>query len=316
MDDRPDKAYVAGNFLYAEADGSGTSLAIKLRTRGHYRLDKEHCDFAPILLNFRKTEVAGTLFDGQNKLKLVTQCRTEDGGYTKVVFREYLAYRLFQELTDISYGVRLLRIRYVDTENQRKITRYGFVIEDEKAVAKRNALHIAKVQRPSSGEYDPARQNLVDLFEFMIGNTEYSLVNPEPDRSCCHNSDVLSATNGPPYIALPFDFDFAGLVNAPYAQPNPRYQLPSVRNRLYRGSCSDNALLPDTIEFFQRKRQELFRVIDQLAETSSAARHALRWPRSYIEHFYDIIGDPDRVQQELVEQCDDSASVSSQPPAL
>ena len=308
MDVRPDKTYLDGTFIYMQGDGTEKRLTLKLRIRGNYRRDKEHCDFAPILLNFRKSEVAGTLFAGQDKLKLVTQCKTEVSGYTKVVFREYLAYRLFRELTDISYGVRLFRIRYVDMQNSRQNTRYGFVIEDKKAVAERNALHIAKVKRLSEEDYDPASQNLVHLFEFMVGNTEYSLVNPEPGKSCCHNSDVLSATSGPPYIALPFDFDFAGLVNAPYAEPNPRYQLPSVRNRLYRAPCSNNASLPETIELFERKRASLFRVIDELAETSSTARHALRWPRNYIEEFFDIIADPDRVQKELVEKCDDSSA--------
>jgi hypothetical protein len=110
MDERSDEDHVAGTFVYLDADGSSKPLAVKLRTRGHYRRDRVHCDFAPIRLNFRKTEVAGTLFDGQDKLKLVTQCMPAAAGYAKVVPREYLAYRLFQELTEISYGVRLLEI--------------------------------------------------------------------------------------------------------------------------------------------------------------------------------------------------------------
>ena len=32
------------------------------------RPDKEHCDFAPIRLNFDKSQVGGTLFEGQDKL--------------------------------------------------------------------------------------------------------------------------------------------------------------------------------------------------------------------------------------------------------
>ena len=304
MDVRPDKEYLAGHFSYTDADGSIRRFAIKLRTRGNYRRDKEHCDFAPILLNFGKTEVAGTLFDGQHKLKLVTQCMTNDGEYTKILLREYLAYRLFQDLTDISYGVRLLRIKYVDMQSGQKVTRFAFVIEDDKAVAKRNALKVAKTDRVSDQDHDPARQSLVHLFEFMIGNTEYSLVNPEPDKQCCHNMDVLSADGGPPYIALPFDFDFAGLVNASYAEPNPRYPVSSVRTRYYKGLCSTNDLLPETIRLFERRRDDMFRAIDELSNACGAARRAVGWPRRYIESFYDIISDPDRVQKELLDKCD------------
>jgi len=308
MDERSDEDNVAGNLIYVDADGSSKPLAVKLRTRGHYRRDRVHCDFAPIRLNFRKTEVAGTLFDGQDKLKLVTRCMPADAGYTKVVPREYLAYRLFQELTEISYGVRLLEITYVDTQTGTRMTRFAFVIEGEKAVARRNALKRVRVKRTSEDEHEPARRNLVDLFEFMIGNTEYSLVNPEPDKSCCHNSDILSSTGGPPYIALPFDFDFAGLVNAPYAEPNPRYPIPSVRNRFYKGLCVDNALLSATIGLFERRRDAVFRVIDEVAGTSSTAHRAMRWSKNYVGRFYGLIGDPNRVQRDLIDRCDASAS--------
>ena len=304
MEVRPDKKYLAGHFSYTDADGSIRRFAIKLRTRGNYRRDKEHCDFAPILLNFSKTEVAGTLFDGQDKLKLVTQCMTNDGEYTKILLREYLAYRLFQTLTDISYGVRLFRIKYVDTQSGQKVTRYGFVIEDDRAVARRNALKVVKAERLEDQDHDPARQSLVHLFEFMIGNTEYSLVNPEPDKHCCHNMDVLSADGGPPFIGLPFDFDFAGLVNASYAEPNPRYPISGVRMRYYKGPCSANVLLPGTIELFERKRDDMFRTIDELSRACGAARRSVGWPRRYIESFYDIIGDPDRVQKVLLDKCD------------
>ena len=68
MDDRPDKAYLDGSFTYMEADGTKRKLGLKLRTRGNYRRDKEHCDFAPIRLNFDKSQVGGTLFEGQDKL--------------------------------------------------------------------------------------------------------------------------------------------------------------------------------------------------------------------------------------------------------
>jgi hypothetical protein len=309
MDVRPDKSYLDGTLAYTQQDGTERRLAIKLRTRGNYRRDKEHCDFAPIRLNFSKPEVAGTLFDGQDKLKLVTQCKTGDGAYAKVVLREYLAYRLFQQLSDVSYGVRLLRIKYVDSDGGAGITRYGFVIEGEADVAQRNALQPVKAERLSAEEHDPARQNLVHLFEFMIGNTEYSLVNPEPDKSCCHNADILSATGGPPYVALPFDFDFAGLVNAPYAEPNPRYPISSVRIRFYRGLCANNTLLPGTIDLFERKRDDVFRAIDELAGTSSSARRTLRWSRNYVDAFYYVIEDPDRVQQELLDKCYDPAVV-------
>ena len=147
MDVRPDETYLKGMFTLTDLDGQEHLFPLKLRTRGNYRRAEHHCDFAPIRLNFRKNDVYDSLLDGQDKLKLVTHCRTNEPEFDDYVLREYLAYRLFAELSDTSYRVRLLHITYVDTQDGSNITRYGFVIEDDKAVAKRNGLKRVKVRR-------------------------------------------------------------------------------------------------------------------------------------------------------------------------
>ncbi|MCH5375417.1 MAG: hypothetical protein JJ992_15715, partial [Planctomycetes bacterium] len=151
--------------------------------------------------------------------------------------------------------------------------------------------------------HDRRRQNLVNVFEYMIGNTEYSLVNPEPGKNCCHNADILSATGTPPYIALPFDFDFSGLVNAPYAEPNPRYPVRSVRTRYFKGLCHNNDLLPETLQFFRDRKASLLEAIERIREYSPVANQSARSVRNYIEAFYEIIEDPEMVRERLVEKC-------------
>ena len=42
---------------------------------------------------------------------------------------------------------------------------------------------------------------------------------------------------------MPFDFDYAGLVDAHYAVTAKALNLPSVRERLYRGPCQSEAEL-------------------------------------------------------------------------
>jgi hypothetical protein len=300
MDVRPDKAYLKGRITYADADGSDKTIGLKLRTRGNYRRDPEHCDFAPILLNLKKGEVPDTLFAGQDKLKLVTHCQSNVVGYEQNLLREYLAYRLFRELTSASYATRLFRITYADP-NGKSLTRYGFVIEDDKAVAKRNGMKIVKTRHLHESEIDPKTQNLVNVFQYMIGNTEYSLVNPEPKKNCCHNADVLAVDKEPPYFPLPFDFDFSGLVNAPYAQPNPRYPIPNVRVRFYRGLCEANEILPETLQLFLEKMETFDRIIKELQPAIS--RRTRNLVRSYLDEFYEEISDPALVQQRLLLRC-------------
>lgn len=303
MRDRPEVEYLDGTFSYTEPGGATTTLDLKLRTRGNYRRDAEHCDFAPIRLNFRKGQVAGTLLEGQDKLKLVTHCRSNPSYFQNYVLREFLTYRFYQVLTPVSYDVRLLRITYTDTETGDSVTRLGFVIEDDEAVAARNDVLVVEIERVAQPEIDRYQQNLVHVFSYMIGNTEYSLVNPEPGKACCHNMDVLSATGTPPYLPLPFDFDFSGLVDTSYAQPNPRYPIDSVRTRLYKGVCANNDLLPGTVQLFVDAREEFDRIVD---EYSGLSRYSARLVKQYLHSFYKKIRDPASVQETLAGHCYES----------
>ncbi|MCG8371859.1 MAG: hypothetical protein MJA32_15290 [Proteobacteria bacterium] len=300
MDVRPDEDYLDGTFAYKKADGTRKELAVRLRTRGNYRRDEEHCDFAPIRLNFKTRKVAASLFEGQDKLKLVTHCRTNDRRFEQLVAREYIVYRLLQELTSVSYAVRLFDVTYVDTESGEELNRLAFVIEDDEAVAKRNGLQAVKVERVAPEQLDRRRQNLIHVFEYMIGNTEYSFVNPEPDKDCCHNMDMLSSTGEPPYLPLPFDYDFSGMVNAPYAQPNPRYPIRTVTLRYYKGVCANNDILPDTLALFLSRRGDMERVVGEAGFLSVRSRRSLR---QYLNAFFGKISRPARVRRDLIERC-------------
>ena len=55
----------------------------------------------------------GTIFEGQDKFRVVTHCRDRDE-YEENVLEEYLAYRIYALLTEISFRVRLARITYGD----------------------------------------------------------------------------------------------------------------------------------------------------------------------------------------------------------
>jgi hypothetical protein len=303
MEVRPDQAQLNGSLSYTEPDGRSLRLSVKLRTRGNFRRSRENCNFAPIRLNFKKGEVRDTLFHGQDKLKLVTHCQSFEKGYEQNLLREYLAYALFRELTDISYGVRLLRVTYFDTEKNSSLTRFGFLIEGDKDVAKRNGLQRIETRYLAETDHDRRRQNLVHVFEYMIGNTEYSLVNPEPEKHCCHNADILGVSADPPYLALPYDFDFSGLVNAPYAEPNPKYPIRSVRVRFYKGLCTNNDLLPETLQLFREKRGDVLKLIETLRGHSVASSRAARSARTYIQAFFRIIDDPDKVRERMIENC-------------
>jgi hypothetical protein len=302
MKDRPNDEYLDGIFSFNADDGTEQTLDLKIRTRGNYRREEKHCDFAPIRLNFRKKQVVDTLFDGQDKLKLVTHCKSTKPHYEQLVLREYLAYRILQALTDKSFGVRLLRINYVDTEGSEPMTKLGFVIEDDKDVAERHGMQTIKRNNLAGSDLEPVQQNLVNVFQYLIGNTEYSLFNPEPDKNCCHNTDFMAASEDAPVIPLPYDFDFAGIVNAHYAQPNPRFEHTDVRTRLYRGQCTNNDQLPETLQRFIDNKEAIYGVVDEVELLNSRSQ---KYVIRYLDSFYRHISDQKSVDARFIDKCED-----------
>ena len=72
--ERPDEVEAAGTFRFSTADGAAMELDVNIRTRGNFRRNRKVCEFPPLRLNFQKTQTKDTLFDKQDKLKLVTHC--------------------------------------------------------------------------------------------------------------------------------------------------------------------------------------------------------------------------------------------------
>jgi len=297
---KPEDEYLDGTFSYTGADGQEHSLDLKLQTRGRYRRQRTTCNFPPIRLNFRKKQVKGTDFAGQDKLKLVTHCQTKRKNFEQLIMREYLAYRILQTLTDNSFGARMMQITYVNSEkNGDELTKYGFVIEDEDDIGKRLGLTATKLNGIKAHELNPKQANLISVYEYLIGNTDFSLILGPADSSCCHNA-VLFSDGGAPYTPIPYDFDFSGLVDAPYAEPNPRFKLRSVKTRLYRGRCMNNELLDETFAYYLEKQPEIRQLVADLEMLDDKNRKEVT---RYLDAFYEDISDPKVKQRKFVTKC-------------
>jgi hypothetical protein len=295
---RPDEEYLDGSFTYAGTDGMERTFDLKLRTRGRFRRQRTTCPFPPVRLNFPKNAVEGSLLDGQDKLKLVTHCHTRREHYEQLLLREYLAYRILQTLTDKSFSARLLRITWIDTEGDDPIERYGFVIEDDDDIGPRTGMQKMETTGLSYADLDPAHTNLVSVFQFMIGNTDYSLVRGPAGNDCCHNSVPFKGVG--PVFPIPYDFDFSGLVDAPYADPNPQFRIRSVTTRVYRGRCFNNGLLADTLARFEENKSAIYGIVEELTGLDAGNREEVT---DYLDSFYEIIGDPGMLDEEIVREC-------------
>ena len=295
--ERPRESYLPGTLRYAEASGESRTLDIGLRTRGHYR--HETCGFPPLRLNLKKSELSGSLFEGQNKLKLVTHCET-GASFEQYLLREYLAYRVLNLLTDRSFRVRLLRVRYIDNEERRKEqVRYAYLIEHKKRLAKRIGIPVLDVEEIEVAELDGEFLNLTSVFQYFVGNTDFSPIAGPPDSNCCHNY-VLFGDGDAPIKAIPYDFDQSGFVNAPYAAPDSRLRIRSVTQRVYRGRCPFNEFVPDSLAAFEAMRAPIYELIETQEELDERSRKHLR---RFVDRFYKDVSEPVRVERNILSKC-------------
>ena len=161
--------------ISAAAGGASGELPVQLGTRGHFRLMSRNCDFVPLRVEFPRDRTAGTAFDGQTNLKLGTHCRG-DRAYDNYTLREYLTYRLFNMVTPLSFRARLGRATYVDATSKKAIgTRYSIFIEHENEVARRFGGRIVELPRIVFNDLDGPTLTRMMLFEYMIGNTDFSI---------------------------------------------------------------------------------------------------------------------------------------------
>jgi len=295
--ERPKDDYLPGVIQYTEADGTVVKLDLEIRTRGHFR--HKTCDYPPLLLNLRKKQTDGTLFDQQNKLKLVIHCDDSER-YEQVVLREYLAYRILNAVTDMSFRVRLLRVRYVDSEGSGGgQERYAFLIEHKNRLGARYGLEDLQVDRTMVASIQPDRLNLTSVFAFLIGNTDFSPIAGPPDEGCCHNY-VLFGNGVGPIIAIPYDFDQSGFVDAPYAVANEQFRIRSVRQRLYRGRCVNNEYVETSLERFSDRRDAIYTLVfEQEGLEPRVRKRMIR----YIDDFYELIDDPRAVERKIIKDC-------------
>jgi hypothetical protein len=279
---------------------------MELSPRGFSRRTRGICQFPPLRIDLSGPGATrrDTIMQGQNRLKLVTRCRS-GANYEQLIVLEYLTYRLYNEITPYSFRVRPVRTTYRDTNGRRREeAQFNFLIEDVDDLASRNQREAIDVQ---SGEVPSSQLNaeqaaIVGMFQFMIGNLDWDMVQGPPGDECCHNGKLLAAneTARQNVLPVPYDFDYSGFVDAPYAVPPEGVSVRDVRQRYYRGLCRFNEQAPAAAERFRSRRDRIYAVINGETRLSDSRRNQAR---EYIEGFYEVLDNPQRFQRQIIDNC-------------
>ena len=278
--------------------GEEQSVQLTVERRGISR--QKVCSFPPIKLKIDKASAKGTVFQGEKSLKLVTHCDTgrKWGDYYVL---EMLAYRIYNLVTDKSFRVRTMSATYSDVDSGKDAeTHFAFVIEDDKDVAKRHGLEVLKVERIPIVFLDPLETARFALFQYLIGNLDWSALTG-PRDGCCHNGKLIGLRpDSRPIYAIPYDFDASGLVDAHYSVPPDGIRVRSVRQRLYRGFCAHNDQLPQVRAEYLELRQE---IMDLVANETRLSDRGRKRNLKYFEDFFEVLVDDSEFEEEIISEC-------------
>jgi hypothetical protein len=276
----------------AAADGAPRNIAVKLSARGHFRRMARNCSVVPLRVEFPRDGMAGTPFDGQTTLKLGTGCE-DSKEYEQITLREYLQYPLFNLVTPLSFRARLARATYTDEKSKKKsAARYALFIEHENDVARRAEGRVVELSRVVFKDLEDQALTRMMLFEYMIGNTDFSIW-------ALHNVRIVQKPDRT-LLGVPYDFDLSGLVHAPYATPDRRLGLRSVVDRLYRGPCRSTDEFDAAAAPFRAKHAEMLALIEGMRNLDQGLRGEMK---EYVESFFRTIDKPASIKKTLVDSC-------------
>ncbi|WP_116124555.1 hypothetical protein [Lewinella sp. IMCC34183] len=220
----------------------GQRLAGRIRTRGHARL--RACRYPSLKVKLEKDALASMGYSVLNDLKFVVACNsgTAARGYLR---RERLMYELHALVS--SYHHRTVPVRLALPGGD---TLPAFLIEAEEQLESRYGASRIAVERISTRAFERQAYANLALFNYLILNTDWQL-------RTLHNVEALRRGEESGYIPIPYDFDYAGLVDTDYALPRESLGQVSVQEPHFLGRGLRFAELRTAADGFLAQRESL-----------------------------------------------------------
>jgi hypothetical protein len=132
------------------------------------------------------------------------------------------------------------------------------------------------------------------VFQYMIGNTDWSVQYRQ-------NIKLIATDSSTRAVTVPYDFDLAGIVGAPYAKPAAELNLRSTRQRRYRGFCMDEmAAFEKVFLNFNELKEDIYSLY---TNSELLDKRYIRTTLKYLDDFYDTINDSKRAKREFQYPC-------------
>jgi hypothetical protein len=266
-----------------------SSLQVNLRARGNFR--RNECYFPPIKMKIKKDQYQGTIFDGNKTMKLVLPCKLESENNDNIL-QEYIAYKIYERISPFHFKTRRVNIDFSEPKGKKikKFALKGFLIEDDKRVAKRHEGKVfERYVHPMAMQHLTSVQNA--FFQYLLGNTDFSVAYQHNGKLLYVNKEI---------IPLPYDFDMTGWVNPSYATVNTTLGIKSVQDRKYRGFKREQQYFDEVRQQFLDQKADLMKMISSFeGEFSNQSEYENMF--EFLKSFYDVLEDDSKFQKSIVE---------------
>ena len=256
----------------------------EIRSRGNAR--KVVCFMPPTKMRIDKSYLKSRGWLDYPTLKIVNSC--------SYIYTENLIYKIYNLLTDHGYRSKSVHLHYIDSDGKKKATTFdGFLLEHEDQMADRMHGEILEQEYFKPTLLDRDDYIKFAVFQYLIGNTDWKVLNK-------HNLTVVKVSEDRTCYAIPYDFDYAGIVNTTYAVPNEKLPIKSIKERIYLGPCQTTTELEATRNLFIEKKDAIYNLI----QSSKLSEKQKESTRSFIDEFYEVIQDQ-KVAERIFMNCID-----------
>lgn len=250
---------------------------VKIKIRGRFR--RLNCEaMPPLKMTFDKADLKKAGLDKYDDYKLVTPCIENEAYSDMLILKEYLAYKYYNILTYESFRVQLLEINFIDSKTGIIRKQLGFIIEDLALLRKRiGATKVENTFGIQRSSLNIKQYQLMSFFQYMIGNTDWNLA---------QSRNLKAVEKDGKLLMIPYDFDFSGLVLAPYARINLDVENPQLRGRIYQGFIEDLKDMEHVERIFKKKKRKILRLTRRQELLQDAFK---RDAMNFIKAFYSRI---------------------------
>lgn len=275
QENRRDSKEYPGLLQFIDQTGEQQSWQVNMSLRGRFR--RQRCqEMPPLTIDFSKKELIKAGLAPFDDFKLVTYCMDNDHAAREALIREYITYKLYNQLTDMSFRVQLVKMTIKDTRSGKKTTQMAFLIEDTAQLRDRiGAKKMEDFRVRNKIQFQPYALRMTTLFQYMIGNQDWGL-------TISKNVKYLRLADQ--VIVVPYDFDFSVLVGASYAMPPESNEKPLTYGRAYLGFQEDPKDLRVIFNEMLDKRKEMIQVIRKCRFLRATAKKEME---AYLNFFFE-----------------------------